>query len=215
MNETHNNHINGALVVLAALVVGGLLWFIISSSGDTYTSTPVDTKTTQTAHADEQLYYNDEYNFSLRYDDEFVQKPVLETDAWQSNSITAGKRLVTLYLPRELQPNTNFSEAWVSVGASADADAIKTCLVAQDGEVIQEGTDPRGFSVFTQTGAGAGNFYATISYRTVRNGACIALERVVHSVNIGNFDESQNITEFNRAIIESLLNRVVASFRFK
>jgi hypothetical protein len=214
-NPTHNQHINGLLILIATLLVGGLLWYIIASSTDTYNA---PASVAVVPESNEGLYTNDIYGFSLRYDKRLTLHSDKENNDfyWRYNTTTPGKRIVTLSLPRDFLPGTNFSEGVVSVGASDNASALNNCLVADNGEEEETGTVPEPtFKVFTQTGAGAGNFYEVRSYRTLRNGYCISLERMIHSTNVLNYDVNQNIREFDRAMVEDILDRVVNSFNFK
>jgi hypothetical protein len=211
----HNQHINGLLIVIAILLVGGILWYIIASAGDSYKA---PASVSVVPESNEGLYTDETYGFSLRYDKRLTLSSSEENadTSWSINTAVPGKRILTLTLPRDFLPNTNFSEGTVSVGASNADAALQNCLTAENGEaeVTLPLPDPT-FKVFDQTGAGAGNFYEVRSYRTLRNGYCIALERMIHSTNIFNYDPSQNVTEFDRAAVEDILDRVIYSFHFK
>jgi hypothetical protein len=211
----HNQHINGLLILVSILLVGGILWYIIASTGDSYKA-PASVNVVP--ESNEGLYTDETYGFSLRYDKRLAVSSVENNSdkSWSINTAVPGKRIVTLTLSRDFLPNTNFSDGTVSVGASNEDAALENCLVAENGEkgVTVPLPDPT-FKVLEQTGAGAGNFYEVRSYRTLRNGYCIALERMIHSTNIFNYDPSQNITEFDRAAVEDILDRVIYSFHFK
>lgn len=214
-DSAHNQHINGLLVLIATLLVGGLLWFMIASPGGTYNA---PASVAVVPESNEGLYTNDTYGFSLRYDKRLAMRTDEENKElfWRYNTTAPGKRIVTLALSRDFLPGTNFSEGIVSVGASDDALALKNCLLAEEGETEETVAVPEPtFKVFAHTGAGAGNFYEVRSYRTLRNGYCISLDRMIHSVNVLNYDAEQNIQEFERSAIEDILDRVVNSFHFK
>jgi hypothetical protein len=208
----HNNHINGLLIIIATLFVGGALWFIISSTSDTYTRTPTDVGEAPVEGA-EELYQNEAFGFNVRYDKKFKILPNTEDQTWRSNVDSPGTRLLTLELPREIQPNTNFSDATITVGVSVDGQQVKNCLIAENGEVEAVSELPA-FKKFTQNDAAAGNFYEVQSYRLVRNSTCFAVERILHSTNILNYDPSQGVTEFDRSMVNTLVERVIKSFRF-
>jgi hypothetical protein len=154
----------------------------------------------------------------MKYDSSFVTDSSLaNTDAqWSNNSSFKGSRIVALHLPREFQPKTNFSEAVISVGVSTDLTAVSHCLTAQNGETVvsDQSAQAKGFEVFKLGDAGAGNYYETTSYRIVRDKACLALETIVHSTNIGNYDPSQGIHEFDHGAVDRALAAVVNSFSF-
>lgn len=210
--EKHNYHINGVMVVIATLLVGGILWYLIASSGDSYTATPIDVDAGVTSNT-EALYRNSDYGFSLRYDKRFTLPTIATDDTARYTSQDVGKKLLVLNIPHDMFPNTNFSEGIISVWGSQETKAVQNCLVAADGETEKPSNNDL-FTLFTSTDAGAGNFYEISSYRTIQNGACIVIDKVIHSTNIGNYDEEAHVTEFDRSAVNAILDRVVESFHF-
>ena len=134
-----------------------------------------------------------------------------------NNAQTLGLVLAKVSLDRSLEPKTNFSGATISVDTSADPAAVSSCLLASNGGVTAK--DPvviNGvtYAKITSNDAGAGNFYSTTSYRTVRNNQCYVVEYTVHSTNIGNYSPDQGITQFDEQKINTILEQVVQSFKF-
>lgn len=127
-----------------------------------------------------------------------------------------GNTYVTLSLARSLQPNTNFSDARFTVGRSTDAQAIAKCLTVSNGnpaassKITINGTP---FTVTTTSDAGAGNVYSTTSYRTVRDGACYAIEYTVHTTNLANYPAGA-VHAYDESALKGLLDGVVNSFAF-
>jgi membrane-bound inhibitor of C-type lysozyme len=138
---------------------------------------------------------------------------------WMQNATTSGLVLAVVTLPRSFEPSTNFSEAKLTVGTSADADALSECLTynSSGGPVTapsQQTINGVTYSVFKSSDAGAGNFYDTVSYRTVRNNQCYALEYTVHTTNLGNYSPDQGIKAYDKQKVADLLTGVVQSFTF-
>lgn len=139
------------------------------------------------------------------------------TNGWSDGSTETGLVLAQVVIPGSFQPKTNLSEARFSVGTSAAAGAVKNCFVNTNGnvngktEVTINGTK---YTKLTYGDAGAGNFYDTTSYRTVRNDQCYAIEYTIHSTNVGNYSPDQGITEFDKAKVQSLLEGMAQSFAF-
>src|SRR5258708_34260613 len=87
---------------------------------------------------------------------------------------TPGNLLFTLAVPKAFEPQSNFADAKLTVGRSASKAAVAQCLTSDQnsGEVVVSPSQVVGgmsspqFSVFKSGGAGAGNLYETISYRT-------------------------------------------------
>jgi hypothetical protein len=128
---------------------------------------------------------------------------------------TEGDTYVSLHIPRSFMPGTNFSEAWLSVGSSAETTAVSRCMTPpQAGTSTQRETlGGQTYARLSQEDAGAGNFYETTSYRALENGSCWALEYTIHSTNIGNY-EPGTVTEFDKTHIENILKDIIRSFRF-
>ena len=136
---------------------------------------------------------------------------------WKSNANSLGLLLTVVQIPKSFLPNTNFSEAKFTVGTSADPVAIKNCLKTENGEVVKtEKVEINGtsFTEITINDAGAGNFYETTSYRALQNDQCYGVEYTIHSTNIGNYSADQEIKEFDKTKITSILEGIVQSFKF-
>jgi membrane-bound inhibitor of C-type lysozyme len=141
------------------------------------------------------------------------------TQDWMVNATSSGLILAKATLDRAFQPKTNFSEAKLTVGTSPDPSAVATCLTynpsggpatAPTKQTINGTT----YTVMHSNDAAAGNRYDTTSYRTMRNNQCYVIEYTIHSTSIGNYDPSQGIKEFDVAAVTSVMQGIVASFRF-
>jgi hypothetical protein len=103
---------------------------------------------------------------------------------------------------------------------SSDAAAVAQCpiqdptgpLPAPTSSVAINGT---GFTVFHSVGAGAGNFYETTSYRTLRAGQCWAIEYTIHSSNIGVYPPEYGLKPFDETKLHDVLDRIAETFCFR
>ncbi|KND49316.1 MAG: hypothetical protein AB203_02875 [Parcubacteria bacterium C7867-008] len=132
------------------------------------------------------------------------------TTDWMNQSTDNGLILARVTIPKSFQSNTNFSEARFTVGTSADPKAVKQCSTEGVPATIHGVT----FKKISTADAGAGNFYETTSYRTIRNNQCYVVEYTIHSTNIGNYPPELGITEFDKATVQSALEAMVQSFAF-
>ncbi len=194
----------------------GLDAFIVEKGKNTYDNCTTGSITGDTTL---QTFTDGGKLFSFSYPTELLISGggVGFSDNWLNNATTSGKVLVTLLVPKTIEPNTNFSESKFIVGASDHPEAVVSCLTPPIGNgVAKKETIINGvpFTMITYSDAGAGNFYETTSYRTVKNNQCYALEYTTHSTNIGNYSPSQGIKEFNRIKIQKILDEVVNSFKF-
>jgi membrane-bound inhibitor of C-type lysozyme len=137
---------------------------------------------------------------------------------WMVNATTSGMLLVKATLPNTFEPKTNFANATLTVGTSADPTALAECMTYADGGngVQKSSVTSNGvtYEKFVTSDAGAGNFYQTTSYRTLRNSQCYVVEYTIHSSNIDNYPPSAGITAFDQAKVQSALESIVQSFRF-
>ena len=157
--------------------------------------------------------------FSFSYPGQFILSggDMGYSHDWRSLATTSGLLLAVVHIPKSFLPGTNFGEAKFTVGTSADPDAVSDCLEFDYGGLSTTSEVMIGGIKFTKmsfTDAGAGNYYDTTSYRAVQNGQCYAIEYTVHSSNIYNYSPDQDIKEFDRTKITSLLENIVQSFRF-
>jgi membrane-bound inhibitor of C-type lysozyme len=139
------------------------------------------------------------------------------TTDWRAGATESGMVLALVTIPKSHLPQTNFNGAEFIVGQSSDPRAIQHCFEKLEGYGARmEQVKIKGvfFIKFTFSDAGAGNLYETVSYRTKRGDACYVVEYTIHSSNIGMYSPDQGIQEFNKAVIENLLEKMVGSFRF-
>ena len=212
-------------IVVFAVVVILVIFFIIKgtktnnpspSSTDTQTSITVGTSPDTST----DLTFSDSvHHVNFQYPSDMALQSFTNgsgSPSWSANSSTGGTLISDVVLDKSFEPNTNFQEVKFTVGSSTDVTAIAQCANAQNGEVAQGTTSINGvfFSKFSLGDAGAGNFYDTTSYRTIYNNECYAVEYTIHTTNIGNYDPSQGISNYNKTPITTLLESVAQSFKF-
>ncbi|MEN9582400.1 MAG: hypothetical protein RL641_354 [Candidatus Parcubacteria bacterium] len=211
-----NNSVVVTIVVIIIVAIGLYFAFrkpaVDTVPDDTINTpivkTPVPVTTTKT--------YTDPSNtFSFSYPDELTVKAGDATKPWRTNTTVAGKQLASVTIPSSSQPNTNFSEAILSIGSSNNSLAVKNCSTAQNGESAKGEVMINGLKTakITLSDAGAGNFYDTTSYRFVHNSQCYSVEYTIHSTNIANYTAGTK-TEFNPQTAVVVLEKMVQSFSF-
>ncbi len=142
------------------------------------------------------------------------------TDWRLGSNSTKGIQYFTLTVPRAFEPQTNFIDATLTIGASGANTAVAQCLVPDtNGGPLQNATSTTTingvtFTVFKSSDAGAGNYYDTTSYRTLHAGKCYAIEYTIHSAQIMNYPQSYNLKPFNGATIDALMKNIISTFTF-
>lgn len=193
---------------------------VVNANVDAPTTTTTSTTSTTTTSTTVTKTFTDSGNtFSFTYSPDFTVSGagVGYTQQWMNNATTTGLVLAKLTLPKSFQPKTNFSEAKLTVGTSADPSAVASCLTDTTGTSVSKTTvtiNGTTYTKFVGSDAGAGNLYQTTSYHTKRNKQCYVLEYTIHSTNLGNYSSDQGITQYDSAKVNTILDSIVQSFRF-
>jgi hypothetical protein len=176
----------------------------------------------KSATCDNSLSYTEAAGaYSFNYNSDFVaangDKKL--TSSWNAFPVGKGVVLSTLTIPKSYQPNTNFSDAKLTIARSSDTNAIKSCAVIPANSAGQDGGGATiagyPFKKMIFSDAGAGNFYNTTSYRGILDGDCYVIEYTIHSTNIQNYPPEQGIKEFDKSKIEAEMEKIISSLHFQ
>lgn len=195
------------------LILAIFLFLIFSFSKTTEkTSEPKDDS--QNSQMSSGVFKNPDFTFN--YPENLIQKDYGQKLAWRTNTSVSGENHASILLPQSIQSGTNFGDARFSVGSSSEEVAIEECLIPTNGERAKGEVTINGvnFKKITLTEVGLGNYYDSTSYRTIHDGKCYVVEYTIHSVNLRNFDPSQNIQEFDTEFVVETLESMVKSFKF-
>ncbi len=155
----------------------------------------------------------------------------IDFDAQENNSVAPstdwrlnangqpGIAYFKLTVPKAFEPQTNFADATLTIGASENNNAIAQCLAADQsgGPAVATSSiviNNIPLTIFHSTGAGAGNYYETTSYRALHAGRCYAIEYTVHSNQIANYPASYNLHSFDEPKIDALMQNIIGTFNF-
>ena len=181
------------------------------------------TSTTATAYTDTTAWEvsdNGTAHIRIAYPMDFSANDMYSAEPsadWGGSGM--GTKIFTLTIPKVFQPQSNFNEAVLTIGKSGKSQAVADCLKADEstGEIAASamksinGVD---YFVTHATDAGAGNLYDSASYRAVQNGACYVIKYVIHSSQLGNYPAEYKLHEFDKAAVESVLERIVGTVVF-
>jgi hypothetical protein len=164
----------------------------------------------------------DDAGFSIAYPIDFSvddDYSVALVDDWSMNAFGApGVKVLEIDIPKVFEPQTNFADAKLTIGRSADGTAVKECISpSTEGPTSFSTTTINGtdFLKATSSDAGAGNFYETTSYRTLHSGQCYAIEYTIHSSQIGNYPPEYQLKPFDKTKLTDVLDRIVGTFKFE
>jgi hypothetical protein len=161
--------------------------------------------------------------FSIAYPIDFSTQdnyPATPSTDWRVNANNSiGVKYFTLTVPKAFEPQTNFSDATLTVGASGASAAVTQCMTPSPANGTAAATTSSMtinnvlFTVFHSSDAGAGNLYETTSYRTVHGGKCYAVEYTIHSAQIANYPASYNLQPLDEAKIATLMQNIIGTFK--
>ena len=159
-----------------------------------------------------QTYSNATYGFSFAYP--ASMQVVTPTYGYLKDEV------VQVQIPKSAYPGTNFDDAAISVSAQS-AKSLNDCLAltppeGSDGFKTKATINGVDFYMTNSNGAGAGNFYESKVYRTVKSpgGICIEISETIHTSNISNYPPG-TVTESNQSDVQAKLDPIVQSFKFK
>lgn len=154
-------------------------------------------------------YKNQTYGFEFSYpkDYEFVTPTYTSLE----------DKIVQIQTPRDLYPNTNFSDAGVAVSAEFAKDLNECLGKNQGGKIFSQNMNINGevFYFATSSDAGAGNFYESNTYRSLLGGQlCFEISETIHTTNIGNYPPG-TVKEVNKGDVINSLRNILSSFKFE
>jgi hypothetical protein len=169
-------------------------------------------------NTEKKLFTSQDKIFSFSYPKNFTLSGggIGYTESWQQEATTSGMVLVVVSASRSLYPKTNFSEGIFKVGVSSDPQALTSCLTEASGALLKKTNvtiNGIPYVKFVYSGAGAGNYYETTSYRRITDDQCYALEYMIHSTNIQNYSLDQGVSEYDKKEILKLFDDIVVSFK--
>lgn len=157
-------------------------------------------------------YGDPQGRFTLSYSDEFGRM--------YYNGVQASKfapEFALQYIVTKQYVSTNLSEAYFLMGSSTDPQSVSTCTEPASVAALETvvGTVEVNGVVFTKSesvGAGAGNMYEQIFYRTAYKNTCYEITYFIHSTNVGNYTPG-TVNEFDRELLlqtfDNVLSRLV------
>lgn len=148
--------------------------------------------------------------FEIDYPDFYIVSATTPT----SDDYGVLQHVVRVQSPEQERVGSNLIESSVLVGYSKKAQDVRSCITAHTGETKLGAITVSGneYTIYTNDGAAAGNFYQTVRYRTLKNQTCFEASLMMHSGNIGNYPAG-TVKEFDRAATLERLKAIFYSLR--
>lgn len=170
---------------------GGAAWYLVDTRNDAFGPAPVATTTPAEVHEGLAIYTNGPYGFSIFYPESAEVEYGFDAgyhlgSSWRANALpdAEGTPIVAIipYAIRSENTYPRYFNAMVRIGASSGPEEIARCERAD--ETIGETTLPdktiggRVWKAFSFQSAGMMQYAIGVSYRTLYEDRCIALEQV-------------------------------------
>ncbi|MDP2157156.1 MAG: hypothetical protein Q8K68_05555, partial [Nitrospirota bacterium] len=174
------------------------------------------------------IYTNGTYGFSVFYPDDalisYEFNPSYHLGSlWRANALPTGEGVpVVAIVPYQVTNDTaypRYFNAMVRIGASADPDEIARCeeVAEEQGETRLPDVSIQGhtWSAFSFQSAGMMQYAEGVSYRTLFEGSCIAMEKVRTGSSYREDASGPNdISDETLAAEYAALDAIVSSFSF-
>lgn len=180
------------LFVLALLAIGGgAAWYLIDSHNDSLARLAQVASTTPDLSQGLAIYTNGTYGFTLFYPENAIVSYSFDPSyhlgtAWRAQALSdaQGTPLVAIipYATESENSYPRYYNAMVRIGVSADPREIERCEepAKEQGETVLPDREINGviWKAFAFESAGMMQYARGVSYRTLREDGCIALEQV-------------------------------------
>lgn len=185
------NRLSFVLFLIGIIAIGGgTAWYLVNTRNEAFGPPTVATSTPQIEEG-LAIYSNGPYGFTIFYPQDAEVSYTFDASyhlgtAWRANALSdsAGTPIVSITPYRTESEDTypRYFNALVRIGASIDPAEITRCEVAalDQGETVLPDAVIGGktWKAFAFEGAGMMQYVRGVSYRTIHEGRCIALEQV-------------------------------------
>lgn len=217
------------LLFLFALVAigGGAAWYLADSRHDSLTRPePVSTSTPEVSEGT-AIYTNGIYGFSLFYPEQAEVSYDFDVSyhlgsSWRANALpdVPGTPIVAIIPYRTASEDSypRYFNALVRIGASQDERELERCeevdTSAGETALADKEIAGRTWKVFSFESAGMMQYARGVSYRTVFEGRCIALEQIRTGSTYRDMASERDISDEVLDAEYEKLTQIVASFTF-
>lgn len=210
-----------AVLGLGIIIMGGIAWWF-SGRLDT-TPVPVGTEgTAPDVSEGVSIYTNGVYGFLVSYPDGSTVEEGYD-NAWRTNSQPGeGSTPVLSITTYTTQSDSSYPRSYktmVHVGVSENPDDVRNCLIpsVDQGEQVLPDKVIGGhtFKVFSFQDAAMMQYEKGVSYRTLFEDKCYAVEKIAHGSSYR--DDPPSDRDIPDSVLDSeydKLDRIVESFRF-
>jgi hypothetical protein len=214
-------------LVLIIAIGGGSVWYLMHTRQASLEQLQESATSTQEVAAGQSIYTNGTYGFTVFYpgdagiDYDFAPTYHLGS-AWRASALpeAQGTPIISIipYSVENEHTYPRYFHAMVRIGASDDPKEIAACLAPtpDQGETALADTVINGttWKTFSFESAGMMQYARGVSYRTVHEGKCIALEKIRTG---SSYRDEPNEADIDDGVLDAAyesLDPVIMSFSF-
>jgi hypothetical protein len=173
----------------------------------------------QDQSADWKTYQNQQYKFEIKYPQDFLfNEGGSLMFAVGEFFVGSGTNLVTIGLPKDSYPGTNYVDAFINLSVGDKISEAYCSKVQHEGtteivDLVKSKTiDNFRFYRGEADGAAAGTYVKDVIYHAFYNNDCYEATLNIFQGNIGNYPEG-TVTQVNEAEILNKLESILATFK--
>ncbi len=215
-------------VLLLALIAGGVAWYLVSSHQQAVGGAVAPVASTTEAFTGEAIYTNGPSGFVIRYPETATVEDVFSSyyhlgTGWRANALpnATGTPVVAIvtFDTKSDHSYPRYYDSMVRIGVSSDKRELAGCLVVtkDQGETPLPDATFGGatWKVFAFENAGMMQYVRGVSYRTIHEGKCVAVEKIATgSIYRDDKPSADDIADEVLAKHYEGLDRIVQSFLF-
>lgn len=178
-------------ILTLVAIGGGATWYLVNSSKQALAPAPEMATSTPEVSEGLAIYTNGTYGLSVFYPQDSIVSYSFEPSyhlgtAWRANALpdVPGSPIVSI-VPYSVQSEDSYPRyfnAMIRIGASEAPEELERCLkpATEQNEIALPDADINGttWKAFSFESAGMMQYASGISYRTIHEGKCVALEQV-------------------------------------
>ncbi|MBP7741299.1 MAG: hypothetical protein KA104_01235 [Candidatus Pacebacteria bacterium] len=210
-------------------IAGGVAWYLVHSRQAAIAPLTNTATSTGTVQAGDAIYTNGTFGFVVQYPESTIVENNFSSSyyhlapTWRANAVpnATGTPIVSFVMYSTKSENTypRYFSALVRVSASSDKREIAQCLkiTPDQGETVLPDAEIGGvtWKAFAFQNAGMQQYVKGVSYRTMHDGQCIALEKI--AVGSSYREDAPSSSDISDATLDKAyedLDRVIQSFTF-
>lgn len=178
-------------VLVLFCIAGGAAWYLVQSRQEAIAPLTASSTSPENVRVGDAIYTNGTFGFVIQYPESAIVENTFSSyyhlaPTWRANPLVnaTGTPIVSFstYRIKSEDSYPRYFDALIRIGASSDKKEIAQCLKATSGQgetalpdVVLGGVT---WKAFAFQNAGMQQYVKGVSYRSIHEGYCIALEKI-------------------------------------